>query len=149
MQIVVSCGSIHMSLWCIWELHHQTVMQLVMMLSLVQRQKFTRMSEEMWFFLRVLRQKRCSWKFLTRLEQPVVQVLSTEMWAPRNLKLFTRSTTVPMMWMGVCVSAILLKSTMSSLFISLLGSRLSVCHHSDGFPLCLWWGRSPWCHLQT
>lgn len=110
-------------------------MQLVMMLSLVQRQKFTRMSEEMWFFLRLLRQKRCSWKFLTRLEQPVIQVLSTEIWAPRNLKLFIRSTAVPLMWMGVCVSAILLKSTMSSLLISLLSSRLSVCNHSDGPPL--------------
>ncbi|KAK0154530.1 hypothetical protein N1851_003367 [Merluccius polli] len=47
------------------------------------------------------------------------------MWVPRNLKLETRSTAMPLMWMGVCVSPFsFLKSTMSSLVLLVLRSKL-------------------------
>src|SRR4029434_10238615 len=46
------------------------------------------------------------------------------MWTPRNLKLATRSTSVPLIWMGMCVPAFFLKSTISSLVFLVLRARL-------------------------
>ena len=111
-------------------LPYQTVMQLVRMLSMVQRWRFTRMSEDTWFFLWVLRKKRCWWAFLASLAQTVIQVKFSEMRAPRKLKLFKFSTTLPLMWIDGCGSAFLLKFTMSSLVFSVLSNRLLVSHHS-------------------
>src|SRR4029434_11169243 len=50
-----------------------------------------------------------------------VQERSSEMWTPRNLKLVTRSTSVPLIQIGVCARPlVLLKSTMSSLVFLVL-----------------------------
>src|SRR4029434_9712811 len=60
-----------------------------------------------------------------------VQERSSEMWTPRNLKLATRSTSVPLIQIGVCAPPlVLLKSTISSLVFMVLRARLLLAHHS-------------------
>src|SRR4029434_6555309 len=72
------------------------------------------------------------WAFLIRVEVLRVQERSSEMWTPRNLKLATRSTSVPLIQIGVCAPPfVLLKSTMSSLVCFSVESQVVV-----GTPLC-------------
>ena len=68
---------------------------------------------------------------------------------PRNLKQFTRSTSAPVMSTQVCVFAsFFLKSTISSLVLLTLSSRLFSVHHSatllisivDKSRVCSWLG---------
>src|SRR4029434_2642736 len=60
-----------------------------------------------------------------------VQESSSEMWTPRNLKLATRSTSVPLIQIGVCAPPlVLLKSTINSLVFMVLRARLLLAHHS-------------------
>src|SRR4029434_5066399 len=60
-----------------------------------------------------------------------VQERSSEMWTPRNLKLVTRSTSVPLIQIGVCAPPLVfLKSTMSSLVFLVLRARLLSVHHA-------------------
>ncbi len=56
------------------------------------------------------------------------------MWNPRNLKLLTRSTGVPLMMMGVCSLFCLLKSTTNSLVLLILSERWFSWHQCVARP---------------
>ncbi len=71
-------------------------------------------------FLSRLRKKRRWCAFFSTASVWADNVRSSVMWMQRNLKLFTRSTGVLSMVMGVCSLLGLLKSTTSSLVLSML-----------------------------
>ncbi len=102
-------------------------------------------------FLSRLRKKRHWCDFFSTASVWADHVRSSVMWTPRNLKLFTRSTGVLSMEMGVCSLLCLLKSTTSSLVLSMLSERWFSWHHS---PLCRpshrcqWSGLSPLCRQR-
>ncbi len=80
-------------------------------------------------FLSRLRKKRRWCAFFSTASVWVDHVRSSVMWTPRNLKLFTHSTGVLSMEMGVCSLLCLLKSTTSSLVLSMLSERWFSWHH--------------------
>ena len=61
--------------------------------------------------------------FLTRVVL-VVQDKFSVMWTPRNLKLVTLSTAVPLMWIGACSLLCFLKSTINVFVLLTLRERL-------------------------
>ncbi len=80
-------------------------------------------------FLSRLRKKRHWCAFFSTASVWADHVRSSVMWTQRNLKLFTRSTGVLSMGMGECSLLCLLKSTTSSLFLSMLSERWFSWHH--------------------
>ncbi len=108
---------------------NQAVMQPVRMLSTVQVLNDLRMLGLIPNFLSRLRKKRRWCVFFSTASVWVDHVRSSVMWMPRNLKLFTRSTGVLSMVMGVCSLLCLLKSTTSSLVLSMLSERWFSWHH--------------------
>jgi hypothetical protein len=77
-----------------------SVVHPVKMLSMVQLQNLWRIEEPMPNLFSFLRGKRHCRVLFTNMLVCVDHVKSLVMWTPRNLKLWTHSTTAPTMWMG-------------------------------------------------
>jgi hypothetical protein len=60
---------------------------------------------------------------------------SLEMWTPRNLKLSTRSTTDPSMWMGVCSALCFLPVAHNQLIFQVKGEVVVLATHCQATDL--------------